>query len=88
MNEQFISEAIKPVIDSCDTKSMSIGMPGLPKEFVWRKDKITITETVRTWRSTGACRHGKSGDINHDHHDGDKQPAEFLLPERRCKEKR
>jgi hypothetical protein len=58
MPEQFISEAIKPVIDTCDTKGMSIGMPGLPKEFIWRKEKVIITETLRTWRSTGACRHG------------------------------
>jgi len=58
MPEKFISEAIKPVIDSCDTKSMSIGTPGLPREFIWRGKKIIIVDTLRTWRATGACRHG------------------------------
>ena len=58
MPEKFISEAIKPVIDTCDTKSLSIGTPALPKEFVWRKEKVIVTKILRTWRSTGACRHG------------------------------
>jgi Family of unknown function (DUF6504) len=58
MKERFISEAIKPVIETLDTKSMSIGAPGLPKEFIWRGKKVIITETLRTWRTTGPCRHG------------------------------
>jgi hypothetical protein len=58
MKEKFISEVIKPVIDTCDTSRMSVGTPGLPGEFIWRGEKVTITETLRTWRSTGACRHG------------------------------
>ena len=58
MPEKFISEFIKPVINTCDTKSMSLGMPGLPREFIWRGKKVTITDTLRTWRTTGACRHG------------------------------
>ena len=58
MPEKFISEPIKPVMDSCDTKSMSIGAPEAPKEFIWRNERVTITSTLRTWRSTGACRHG------------------------------
>ena len=59
MPEKFISEAIKPVMDTFDTKSMALGMPGLPKEFIWRGEKVTVTENLlRTWRTTGACRHG------------------------------
>jgi hypothetical protein len=58
MPEKFVSEAIKPVVNSCDTKSMSIGAPGLPREFIWRGQTITVIETLRTWRVTGACRHG------------------------------
>jgi len=58
MPEKFVSEAIKPVVNSCDTKGMSIGMPGLPGEFVWRGEKIVITDTLRTWRAIGTCRHG------------------------------
>ena len=62
MPAQFISEPIKPVIETCDTRRMSIGAPGLPKEFIWRGQKITIIDTLRIWRTTGACRHG-SGEV-------------------------
>jgi len=42
MPKQFISEPIKPVIESYDTRSMSIGAPGLPKEFIWRGQKVSL----------------------------------------------
>lgn len=58
MSEQFISEAIKPVLDMVDTQSLSAGTPGLPKEFIWRKERVLITAVLRTWRTTGPCRHG------------------------------
>jgi len=58
MPEQFISEAIQPVTDTCNTQNMSIGSPGLPKEFIWRGEKVIITDILRTWRTTGPCRHG------------------------------
>ncbi len=58
MPEQFISEAIKPVMATCDTQKMSIGGPGLPKEFIWRGEKVIVIATIRTWRTTGPCRHG------------------------------
>jgi len=62
MNEKFISEAIKPVITTCDTSRMAIGEPGLPREFMWRDLTIEITDVLRTWRDTGKCRHG-SGEM-------------------------
>ena len=55
---KFVSEPIKPILDTCDTKSMSVGSPGLPKGFIWRDQKVTITEILYAWRSTGPCRHG------------------------------
>ncbi|MDE1921365.1 MAG: cytoplasmic protein [Candidatus Omnitrophica bacterium] len=58
MKEEFISEAIQPVIDTCDTERLSVGTPGMPREFIWHREKITVTSLLRTWRTTGACRHG------------------------------
>ena len=58
MRERFISEAIKPVIETCDTSRMAIGEPGLPREFIWRGRKLEIVDVLRTWRGTSKCRHG------------------------------
>jgi Domain of unknown function (DUF6504) len=60
MHEKFISEAIKPVVATCDISRMAVGEPGLPREFVWRGQTIEITGVLRTWRDTGKCRHGSS----------------------------
>ena len=51
---QFISEPIKPVIATCDTNRMSISAPGLPKEFIWRGEKVIVTEILRSWRAKPA----------------------------------
>jgi hypothetical protein len=37
---------------------MAIGEPGLPREFLWRKETIRITAVLRTWKDTGPCTHG------------------------------
>lgn len=58
MPEQFISEAIKPVVETYDAARMAVGEPGLPHEFVWRGRRIIVTAVLRTWRETGRCRHG------------------------------
>ncbi|MFA5362588.1 MAG: DUF6504 family protein [Candidatus Omnitrophota bacterium] len=58
MPEQFISEPIQPVPGSFDTRFMTGGVPGLPREFFWRGEKLTVSEVLRTWRTTGPCRHG------------------------------
>lgn len=55
---QFISENINPVPDSFDMKLMASGTPGLPGEFIWRKEKVIVKRMIRTWRTTGCCRHG------------------------------
>jgi hypothetical protein len=58
MLEQFISEAITPVVTTCDTSRMAAGEPGLPRQFLWRGETIEITDVLRSWRETGKCRHG------------------------------
>ncbi len=58
MLERFVSEAIKPVVATCDTARMAAGEPGLPKEFIWRGQTIKVAALLRTWRETGRCRHG------------------------------
>jgi phosphoribosylglycinamide formyltransferase-1 len=58
MRERLISEAIKPVVATCDTARMAVGEPGLPEEFVWRGQTVKIVAVLSTWRETGKCRHG------------------------------
>ncbi|HSS46938.1 MAG TPA: DUF6504 family protein [Burkholderiales bacterium] len=58
MREQFVGEAIKPVVSTCDTSRMAVGEPGLPREFLWRGRTIKVAAALRTWRETGKCRNG------------------------------
>ena len=58
MPPRFVSQAIQPVKGSFDTARMAAGEPGLPRRFRWGGRTIEIAEVVRTWRSTGPCRHG------------------------------
>jgi len=58
MSERLISEAIKPITETADTSRMAIGEPGLPREFVWRDQTVTVRAVLRSWWETGKCRHG------------------------------
>jgi hypothetical protein len=58
MSEHLISEAITPIVATCDTSRMAAGEPGLPREFLWRGETIEIATVLRSWRETGKCRHG------------------------------
>ena len=58
MPERFVSESIKPVTETADTSRMAIGEPGLPSEFVWRGQTVTVRAVLRSWRETGKCHHG------------------------------
>jgi len=58
MSERLISEAIKPITETADTSRMAIGEPGLPREFVWRGQTVTVRAVLRSWRETGKCHHG------------------------------
>ena len=37
--EEFVSEAIQPVVGTTDTAGMARGGPGLPRRFVWRGER-------------------------------------------------
>ncbi|HOW36311.1 MAG TPA: DUF6504 family protein [Candidatus Omnitrophota bacterium] len=58
MPQEFISEAIKPVEGTFDTKRMAVGEPGLPREFIWRGTTYKIKEVLTVWKETGPCTHG------------------------------
>lgn len=58
MSEQLISEAITPIVQTCDTSRMATGEPGLPRKFLWRGETYEIATVLRSWRETGKCRHG------------------------------
>jgi len=58
MAQQFISEALTPVIATSDTARMATGEPGLPREFRWRDGSIEIGAVLRSWHDTGDCRNG------------------------------
>ena len=56
--DQFVSERISPVTDSFDTTAMTIGEPGVPMRFLWRKKEHRVARVVEKWKTTGDCRHG------------------------------
>jgi hypothetical protein len=58
MNEEFVSEAIRPVAGTLCTSRMAAGGPGLPRQFQWRSQVVTITRVLHAWRETGPCHHG------------------------------
>jgi len=58
MTERFVSEAIEPVASTFDTARMSVGEPGLPRQFRWRGRTVEIAAVLRTWKDTGPCRNG------------------------------
>jgi hypothetical protein len=58
VSEEFISEAIQPVAETIDTARMATGEPGLPRQFRWRSQIVSITRVLKVWKETGPCRHG------------------------------
>ena len=58
MPERFVSEAIIPVLATCDTSRMAAGEPCLPREFEWRGRTVEVVAVLRSWRETGKCSHG------------------------------
>jgi phosphoribosylglycinamide formyltransferase-1 len=37
---------------------MAAGEPGLPREFVWRGERVCVAQVLNAWRETAPCRHG------------------------------
>lgn len=58
MAERFVSEPIEIVVETCDTRRMSMGEPGLPRQFIWHGRVVEIAAVLRTWHDIGPCRHG------------------------------
>ena len=58
MQEQFVSEIIRPVAGTMDTASMAVGKPGLPGRFVWRGEEYAVDVVLERWKETSPCRHG------------------------------
>jgi len=58
MVEQFVSEPIEPVAETMDAARMARGEPGLPRQFRWRSEIVTVARVLGAWRETGPCRHG------------------------------
>ena len=58
MDEQFISESIKPVAGTFDSAAMTRGEPGLPERFVWKNTEYTVAEVLKVWKETGPCKSG------------------------------
>ena len=58
MKEKFILAPLEAVAGTIDPARMSIGEPGLPRQFRRGRETIQIARVLSTWRETGPCRHG------------------------------
>lgn len=58
MAEEFIGEALQPVAETIDASRMAAGGPGLPRQFRWRSEVVSVARVLRTLRETGPCHHG------------------------------
>jgi Domain of unknown function (DUF6504) len=58
MQERFVSEAIRPLGESTDTRGMAAGEPGLPHRFAWNDLEYEVAEVLETWKTTSGCSHG------------------------------
>jgi hypothetical protein len=56
--EEFVGETIQPVAETIDTRRMAAGGPGLPRQFRWRNEIVTVLQVLKTWKETGTCHHG------------------------------
>ena len=53
---EFVSEALRASSECIDTGALSRGEPALPKDFVWRTERLVVRDVRRTWRSTTTDR--------------------------------
>ncbi len=65
MSEQFISEEIRPAMETMDTARMASGEPGLPGEFLWRGQPVRVEKVLRQWKENRSCRHGSGEEYRH-----------------------
>ena len=58
-SEKFICERIRPVPGTYDASAMSIGEPGFPGQFIWRKQEYFLAEVLEKWKDTSNCSNTK-----------------------------
>jgi len=58
MEEQLVSEPLKPVAEGGVAGAVVSGAPLLPAKFLWRQTEYIVGEVLETWKETGACTHG------------------------------
>lgn len=58
MEEQLISEPIRPEAESFDTAAMARGEPGVPRRFRWREADYEVAEVLERTKDTRPCTHG------------------------------
>jgi hypothetical protein len=58
MDEDFISESIKPVAGTFNLAAMARGEPGLPGRFLWRRKEYAVADVLEVWKEDGPCRSG------------------------------
>lgn len=56
--ERLVSASLRPVVGTIESGRMSLGEPGLPREFRWGARTVRVTNLIRSWRETGPCHHG------------------------------
>jgi len=58
MDEEFVSEPIKPVAGTSDPAAMTRGEPGLPGRFIWRDKEYEVADVLEVWKEQGPCKSG------------------------------
>jgi hypothetical protein len=58
MDEEFISEPIKPVASTFNSAAMARGEPGLPGRFLWRRKEYAVADVLEVWKEDGPCKSG------------------------------
>lgn len=60
MQDEFVSEPIKPVEGTFDSAGMTRGEPGLPSRFIWRDKEYAVAQVVEKWQELGRCKSASS----------------------------
>lgn len=50
--DEFISEPLRPLRGTFDTRAMGTGLPGLPAGFTWRATAYTVIAVVAAWKAS------------------------------------
>jgi hypothetical protein len=58
LEEQFISERIRPAPEAIETFRMARGEPGLPRRFTWRNREYVVAKVIESWKELGPCSSG------------------------------